>query len=73
MTVLCFMFFFFFFFVFFFVFFFFFFFLGGGGGGAFFLFFMFGHSLISIERRLFMFKCLRNFCESLFFSKTMIQ
>ena len=47
---------------------FFFFFLGGGGGGVpFFLFFMFGHSLISIKRRLLMFKFLRNFCESFFF------
>ena len=67
MTVLCFM------------FFFFVFFLGGGGGGGgggvplFSLFFMFGHSLISIKRRLSMFKTLRNFCERFLFSKTMIQ
>ena len=53
-----------------------FFFLGGGGGGGgslFSLFFMFGHSLISIKRRLSMFKTLRNFCERFLFSKTMIQ
>ena len=59
----------------FFFFFFFFFFLGGGGGGGgggvplFSLFFMFGHSLISIKRRLSMFKTLRNFCERFFFPK----
>ena len=56
----------FFFFVFF-CFLFFFFFLGGGGGVPFFLFFMFEHSLISIKRRLLMFKFLRNFCERFFF------
>ena len=55
-------------------FFFFFFFLGGGGGGGggfplFSLFFMFGHSLIFIKRRLSMFKTLRNFCERFLFSK----
>ena len=53
----------------FFFFFFFFFFFVGGGGVPFFLFFMFGHSLISIKRRLLMFKFLRNFCESFFFPK----
>ena len=50
-----------------FLFFFVFFFFLGGGGVLFFLFFMFGHSLISIKRRLLMFKFLRNFCERFFF------
>ena len=55
-------------------FFFFFFFFFWGGGVPFFLsFFMLGHSLISIKRRLSMFKTLRNFCERFLFSKTMIQ
>ena len=62
----------------FYVFFFFFFFFFGGGGGEggvplFLSFFMFGHSLISIKRRLSMFKTLRNFCERFLFSKTTIQ
>ena len=51
----------------FYVFFFFFVFFGGGGSSFFSLFFMFEHSLISIKRRLSMFKTLRNFCERFLF------
>ena len=55
------------------IFFIYFFFFLGGGGSLFSLFLMFGHSVISIKRRLSMFRTLRNFCERFLFSKTMRQ